>query len=154
MPCHNAITKELITVGPDATVEHVMEEMERANVSAVSVIDDETGAFLGLFSMKILLKNLIPVSVAMADGIQLDVKVGAAPGVAKRLANLKPLPVSEVMERKPKVVEPDSPLWEGVSNLIKNGGPLPIVDNHGKFYGIITYDSLVQELGNMNSSDD
>ncbi len=152
MPCHDAVVKNNVTVKPDESVEAVLKAIRKGKVNAVAVVD-EKGHFLGIFSMKILLKNLIPVSVAMAGGIQIDVKVTAAPGVAKRLANIKGHPVSELMDRKPHCVVPDSSIWEGVSLLTKNGSPLCVVDDRGHFHGFITYDSLVTNLEDMHSTD-
>ncbi|MGH1404368.1 MAG: CBS domain-containing protein [Alphaproteobacteria bacterium] len=152
MPCHSAIEKKSVTAKPDDSVEKTLKAMRKAKATAVAVVDDEN-VLLGVFSMKILLRNLIPVSVAMADGVQIDVTVQAAPGVAKRLNNVMPLDVAEVMERKPCTVSPDSAIWEGVGFLIKNGTPLCVVDEASKFHGFITYDSLVIDLENMQTTD-
>ncbi|PCJ02265.1 MAG: hypothetical protein COB14_02775 [Alphaproteobacteria bacterium] len=152
MPCHSAIVKKIVTASPDDAVEVVLKSIKKGKVQACAIID-ESGAFLGVFSMKILLKNLLPVSVAMTNGVQIDIKVTAAPGVAKRLANVKTLSVSELMERKPDTVFPDAPIWEGVSVLTKNGSPLAVVDSNGKFQGFITYDSLVDDLESIQSTD-
>lgn len=152
MPCHAAIVKKSLTVKPDETVETVLKKIRKEKVNGAAIIDDD-GQFIGLFSMKTLLKNLIPVSVAMADGVALDIKVTAAPGVAKRLGNVKPLPVTDVMNRKPNRVSPDAPLWEGVSALTKHGSPLLVIDDNNKYHGLITYESLVENLENMKPAD-
>lgn len=152
MPCHTAITKKNITSSPDDSVEKVLKDIRKAKVSACAIID-ENGLFIGLFSMKILLKDLIPVSVAMTDGVEIDIKVTAAPGVAKRLENVKILPVSELMDRNPTTILPDAPIWEGVSLLTKRGEPLSVVDSSDKFQGLITYESLVYDLENVKSAD-
>ncbi len=145
MPCHSAIVKKNITSSPDDTVEAVLKAIKKEKVIASAVVD-ENGKFIGLFSMKIMLKDLIPVAVSMANGVKIDIKVTAAPGVAKRLENVKTLPVFELMDRNPITVLPDAPIWEGVSLLTKEGEPLSVVDNSGKFYGLITYASLVDDL--------
>ena len=152
MPCHSAVAKKNITCSPDDSVEKVLKDIRKAKVYASAVIGDN-GDFLGLFSMKILLKDLIPVSVVMAGDVKIDLKVSAAPGVAKRLENAKMLPVSDLMDSKPFTVLPDAPIWEGVSLLTKNGSPLSVVDHNGKFCGLITYDSLVDDLENMQLTD-
>lgn len=152
MPCHSAIAKKHITALPDESVEKVLANIKKNKVNACAIID-ESSHFLGLFSMKILLKNLIPVSVVVADGVEIDVKVTAAPGVAKRLENAKTLAVSELMDRSPNTVMPDTSIWEGVSLLTKHGSPLVVVDNNSKFHGLITYESLVIDLENMTTTD-
>lgn len=152
MPCHAAIIKDLKTASPEDTVEKVIKLIKKSKVSTVPVVD-EKGIILGIFSMKILLKNLIPVSVAMNDGIMLDIKVGAAPGVAKRLTKVKPLSVSDLMERRFQTVEPDAPLWEGVSLLTRHGGPIVVMDDKKKLIGLISYASVVDALEELHGSD-
>lgn len=152
MPCHTATTKTSVTVTADDTVEHTL-ALTKKNQSSNAAVLDEAGKLIGLFSNKILLKNLIPISVAMSDGIQIDIKVPAAPGVAKRLNNVRMHAISEVMDRKPLTVNTDDPIWEAVSLLVKNGGPLCVVDSSGKFFGFITYRSLLEDLENMQTTD-
>ena len=152
MPCHAAVDKNAIVVHCDDTIETVLKKIRKAKTSFAAVLDDEH-KFLGVFSFKVLLKNLIPVSVAMTDGIQMDIKVSAAPGVSKRLNNLMPLPVSEAYDHKANTVSPDCPIWEGVGRVTKFGSPLCVVDDQQKFYGIITYDSLIKHLEEMQSTD-
>ncbi len=152
MPCHSAITENNLYVGPNETVEEVLKKIKKAKVFAAAVVDEE-GTFLGTFSEKVVLNNLIPVSVAMADGVQIDIKVQAAPGIAKRLAKVMPLPVYDLMDRKPAKVSPDDPIWQGVSTLTKSGEPLCVIDEKGKFLGMITYGSLVKDLQDTTTSD-
>ncbi len=152
MPCHSAIEQKNMSIQPEDSVEFALQTLKREGVRSLAVIDKD-GVFLGTFSMKTLLSNLIPVSVAMSNGIQLDVKVPAAPGVAKRLRNVKTLPVQDLMDRKPVTISPDAPIWEGVGVLTKNGNPLCVVDDKNKFHGFITYDSLIDDLENMETTD-
>ena len=149
MSCQDAMLPEPIKVAPDMSVEDAIHLLESHKISAAPVVDGD-GTLLGVFSMKILLQNLIPVSVMMVDGMRLDMKMGAAPGVGKRLAHVKPLPVSELMERKVTIVQATTPLWEAVSMLTKHGGSLSVVDEDMKFMGMITYASLVGALDRIS----
>ncbi len=152
MPCHSAISKNHITLSAQETVEQALKKMKKAKVNVCAVIADDM-QYLGMFSIKILLGSLIPVSVAMSNGVQLDVKVRAAPGVAKRLYNAKNNTVAELMDDNIPSLMPDSPMWEAVGLITKYGRPLPVVDNSRKYHGLITYQSLLDELDNIQSSD-
>ncbi len=152
MPCHAAIIKKHLTLSADETVEQALKKMKKSKISVCAVIDDDMH-FLGMFSLKILLSKLIPVSVAMSNGVQTEVKVPAAPGVAKRLSNAKSSKISELLDSKPPVVLPDAPIWEAVGMITKYSRPLSVVDENGKFHGLITYQSLIDELENIQSSD-
>lgn len=152
MPCHVAVVENVLTVSESDSVEFVLKALKKAKAD-YAVVLDEGGIFLGIFCSKVLLKSLIPVSVAMADGLQIDVKVSAAPGVAKRYGNVLPLPVSEVMDRKPKRLLPDSPIWEGIAYLTKHSSPIVLLDDKGKFFGVLNYTSLLEHLARALPAD-
>ncbi len=152
MPCHIAIDKKILTVLPEDNVEKTLKAIKKSKAAGAAVVDED-GLLLGILSVKILLQNLIPVSVAMAGDVQIDVKLQAAPGVAKRYKNILPLTVSEVMDRKPCTVSPDSAIWEGVGLLSKYGNLLCVVDERQKYLGTITYDSLISALGDSEITD-
>ncbi|MBK6894994.1 MAG: CBS domain-containing protein [Alphaproteobacteria bacterium] len=145
MPCLAAIDKTSLQIHPDDDVQVAIDKLKKGKVNSAPVVDEQ-GRLLGLFSFKGLMRNLVPVSVAMADGIKIDIKVGAAPGVARRLANVKPLMVTEVMDRKVQTVGPEEPLWEGVSLLTNHGGPLAVIDDQNKLLGMISYTSMLELL--------
>lgn len=152
MPCYSAIDRKNVTASANDTVENVLRTMDKEGVKTAAIFDNE-GDFIGIFSKNILLKNLIPVSVVTSGDVQIDMKIEAAPGIAKRLNKVMPLPVYDLMERKPTKVRLDDPIWEGVSQLTKRGEPLCVVDEKGKYHGMITYESLVNDLQNMDTSD-
>lgn len=146
VPCHSAMIKELISASPSDLVEEVMALLKKHDIDAMPVIDAE-GALLGVFSVQILLKNLLPVSVNMGEGISLDMRVSAAPGVAKRLKKVKPLSVGELMETKMSIVSPGAPLWEGLQLILTEGAPVFVVDEgSGALKGMITQQSMIEEL--------
>ncbi len=153
MPCHSAMTKNMITASPDQTVEDVLALMKKKDVDAVPVVDEDQ-KLVGVFSIHVLLKNLLPVSVAMADGMQMDIAVQAAPGIAKRLRKVGPLKISELMERKFNTVHPETPLWEGVNLLVQHGSPLLVVESETeKLLGMMTQHSALDELQRLKGSE-
>jgi CBS domain-containing protein len=142
-----------MVLAPDMEIERALAEMKKAGAEHAAVVDGG-GILLGGFSCRYVLKNLLPVSVAMADGIQLDIKVSAAPGIAKRLRKVNPLKVAELMERKVAIVYPQTPIWEGVNALIMHDGPVFVVEGeNNKFKGMITGASALDELQRMQESE-
>lgn len=152
MPCYHATTDKEVVIDPEMSVENALKFLKKNKIHTACVVDPD-GRLLGLFSEKILLQNLIPVSVVMSDGVHIDVKFDAAPGVAKRLNKTKPLPVREVSDRKFISVDPDAPLWEAVSLITRHGGPLAVVDKYEKFIGLVTYETLIDALDQMGATD-
>lgn len=153
MPSHAAMTDKFLSVTPDDGVEATLKAMKKANVDFVPVVDDK-GAAVGVFSLDIALENLLPVSVAMAGGLQLDIQIGAAPGIAKRLKKILPLKVGDLMSRRFIAVTPETPLWEGVNQLIQNRAPIVVVEpKTGKVLGVITNQSALDELNRMKDTE-
>ncbi len=153
MPSHAAIAEQSLSFTPDMEVEKAIKELKKKKLESAVVVNEQ-GVVEGVFSLPIVMKNLLPVSVAMADGIQLDVTVRAAPGIAKRLKKVHPLSVSELMERKFNMVYPETPIWEAVNHLVNSNGPLVVVEGeNNKFVGTITAQSAMDELKRLQESE-
>ena len=154
MPSHAAIADKHLTIPPDMEVEDALKELKKKKM-AEAVVVDESGVAVGLFSLRIVMQNLLPVSVAMSDGIQLDVKVRAAPGIAKRLKKVHPLPVETLMDRKFAYIYPETPIWEAVHHLVHTSPSLIVVEaENKKFVGMITAESAMAELKRLLDSEE
>ncbi len=152
MPCHAAMTEKFVTLSEDQLVEEALFLMEKEGVDIAPVLDDD-GAFVGVLSLRIIMQNLLPVSVSMADGLQLDVQIRAAPGIAKRLRKVLPLKVSDLMQRNVMHVSPETPLWEGVNLLVQHAEPVLVIDNKtNKVLGMIDGHSALNELNRMQEA--
>jgi CBS-domain-containing membrane protein len=153
MPCHSAMIDKVLTVSPEDSVDSVLDLMKKKNIEYAPVVDKDN-KLVGLFSIQILMKNLLPVSIAMADGLQLDMTMRAAPGIAKRLKKVGPLKVADIMDRRANLVNPETPTWEGVNLLVQYGPPLLVVDaESGTLTGVITAQSALDELQRLKESD-
>ncbi len=153
MPSHAAIAEQSLSFSPDMEVEKALKELKKKKTESAAIVNEQ-GEVEGVFSLQIVMKNLLPVSVAMADGIQLDVTVRAAPGIAKRLKKVSPLAVAELMERKFKAVYPETPIWEAVNYLVSSNDPLVVVEGqNNKFIGLITSQSAMDELKRLQESE-
>ena len=153
MPSHAAIAEQSLSFPLDMEVEKALKELKKKKLESAVVVNDK-GEVEGIFSLPILMKNLLPVSVAMADGLQLDITVRAAPGIAKRLKKIHLLSVSELMDRKFNFVYPETPIWEAINFLVSASGPLVVVDGeNNKFIGMITAQSAMDELKRLQESE-
>jgi CBS domain-containing protein len=152
MSVHPASVEKFITVSPGDPVELALKNMKTNKLESVPVVDEQ-GRLLGLFSLQILMKNLLPVSVPVVGSFQLDEKIPAAPGIAKRLNKIHTLTVGEVMDRKVNAIPSEAPIWEMVNLLVQHGSPLVIVDQKtGKALGAVTTQSALDELNRMKDS--
>lgn len=153
MPCHAAIVKKYPVLSPEDGVEGALQRMKKEEIEAAPVVDKD-GKLVGLFSIQGLMKSLLPVSVAMADGINLNISLQAAPGIAKRLKKTESMTVADVMEKKITSVQPETPTWEGVNILVQKGAPLMVVEREtGRLSGVITFQSALDELERLKDSE-
>lgn len=147
MPCKDAMIDKVVSLTPDQTVEEAMTLLEEKKIRTAPVLD-ENDNMLGMFGYETLLKEMLPVSVKMEEGLErLDFLRGAKPDIARRLREIKLKPVELVMNRTPKVLSPELSVWEGIRKLAKHGSPLSVVDEKtNKFLGIVTEQSAIAEL--------
>lgn len=139
--------EDVVTAKADDTVEAAMALLDQHYVRFLPVLDD-AGRLVGMFGTHVLLKNLLPVSVTMEDGLQrLDFVIGAAPGVSKRLHKLLPVQIGTILERDPIVVHPDTATWEVIRLIVRHSSPLPVIDEKdGKLLGIVTEQSIIADM--------
>lgn len=155
MPCKRAMITDVIAASPDQTIEDILKIFNERGIRGLPVV--ENGEIIGVFHLRNLLQNLLPVNVTLDKGVNLDVRldylVGAAPGVAKRLRKLLMIRVRDVMEpiEDLRTVTSETPLWEGVRLLVKFDTPLAVVETEDskKLTGIITSQSIVKALLEM-----
>jgi CBS-domain-containing membrane protein len=147
MPCASATVQNVPTLSPDQEIGTVMKLFKKHQLEHFPVVDED-GILLGYLSQHIILRNLLPVSFSIPGMTETGVmRIGAAPGIAKRLKKIKPLKVEDLMERKFQSVHPETPIWEGVQMLVEYGSPLMVVeDQSGKFIGLINRFSALEEM--------
>ena len=153
MPCSAAMTEKPLVLAPETEVEAALKEMKKKKTEHAAVVN-KAGVIEGVFSIGGLVRNILPVSVAVSGGIQMDVTVRAAPGIAKRLRKVYPLAVADLMDRKFPAVYPQTPIWEGINLLAGHNSPVFVVEGeNNRFIGMITGASALEELQRMQESE-
>lgn len=165
MPCKDAMITDVVTVYPDQTVGEALALFEKHKIRTVPVIDEQQHV-LGLFSFGLLLDELLPISDFDKEDenisrqfkhieISLDFLGETATWVAHRLKHVIDKKVSDIMRDNIQTVSPESPIREGIRLLVKQGSPLPVVEN-GKLVGIISSQTavktLIQIMSEINNS--
>ncbi len=133
------------TVAPDSPIEEVMRTIDCNDIQRVCVVD-ETGRFLGLISDRDLL-------IAFSDrhpGIW-DYFVGKMPFTerGRRSRELRDLlrarTAAEVMNTDIVTIREDATIEEAIRVMVDRAFKrLPVVDENGKFRGMISRDSLLR----------
>lgn len=149
MPVSDAIITNAEAVSPDQSVLEALALLRDKGLRVVPVIDQDK-TFLGIFSIKVMMDNLLPVSVRMDHGLAgLGFMQGSAMGVAKKYKKLLPMKVADVMKTECQVLKMDTPLWEGARLMTIHGSPLPVIDGNNKLVGVLAGQSLLFHLDDL-----
>lgn len=150
MPCKDAIVSKVPTVKPDQTVEQALKELKKSGASFAPVVDKDK-ILLGVFSVSRVLQDVLPVSVSVGEeGSMRNVHIPAAPGMAKRLQKHQTTLVSDIMDRQPPTVSPETPLEVAIRHVRAKGEPVAVVDaQSGQFKGVVSDESLLETLQKM-----
>lgn len=149
-PCTDAmIKKNTVTIRPDQTVKEAIDMFREHNIRNVPVVD-VNNKYCGFIGFKDIFKKVLPVAVNLGKGIpNLDFIIGGAPNVAKKMRKTYGLPVSDVMRKGCKTLEPDSATWQALRLMVDEGSPVAIVEKNKDFIGIVTRQTLFAELENI-----
>jgi len=145
------ITK-VITANADDTVEQVLHLLDKKQVRAVPILDNE-GVFKGMFSTHEVIKALVPSY--MVGGLQtLDFATGASTQLASNLHKLFPQRVGDIVSKEDTVSLTDKThTWEALRMLTKYGSPIPAIGPNGHLIGLISEQSAIQALLQMDAPD-
>ncbi|MDN5292992.1 MAG: hypothetical protein PWQ91_24 [Eubacteriales bacterium] len=146
MLARDIMTKEVITVKPDTTVEEVIKILAENKISGVPVVNDH-GGVIGIVSEADLLVrdaklrvpsfiNVLGSLIFLEDPRQLD----------EDLRKMVAVKVRELMTEDVITVEEDTPVEEVASLMLKKKiNRVPVV-SHGKLVGIISRHDIVRAL--------
>ncbi len=151
MSVQRAMIEAPFTANPDNTVKEIINLLSEKHVRAVPVTD-ESGTLVGLITLRLLLKNLLPVSASMEGGIDnLDFLVGTTAGAAKKLKKILDRPISDFMTTEYHFVDIETSKWEAIRLMVKSNTILPVVDNDEdkKLLGVLTAQATLSELTNV-----
>ena len=143
MKAADVMVRNVITVGPDATVGEVADLLLKHRISAMPVVD-AGGKIVGIISEGDLLRR----AEAGTEFRRSHWLEWMTPGqtLAAEFVKSHARRVADVMTRRVISVTPDTPLNEVATTLEKNGiKRVPIVEN-GKLVGILSRANLVQAL--------
>jgi len=153
MTCATAMTNTIVSVRDEQTIGDALQLLDRHSIRTLPVITAE-GELVGRVDFAAVLSNLLPGPL-MVDShgdrfsLRLDYIVDEKSelDVAKHLRELLPIKISEVMDREPKMVHRDTPLWEGIRLLVQHGSPIAVVEEGShNLVGLVSLQSAIREL--------
>ena len=137
------ITK-VITVSPDTSVATIAETLLANRISAVPVIDEKSGALLGIVSEGDLIHR-VETDTEQHRAWWLEIFAGKE-ALAREFVKSHARKAADVMTRPVVTVNPDTPLGELASLLDKHRIKRVPVVKDGKIVGIVSRANLIQAL--------
>lgn len=150
MTCAHIMNKKPLTLTPDTTVETALNQMKKSGANAAPVTDS-SGTVMGLFSLRNLIENILPVSMVSESGLS-GIVVNAAPGLDLRLQKVMTQNVAAVMDRRFLSVYPDSPESRAAQLIAEKGESVIVLnENTGRLEGMISDQNLIEGLLDLAS---
>lgn len=147
MKARDIMTRDVVTLPPDYPIGDAVHKFAEKKLQAFPVVD-ANGNLIGTINIWRLLRHVMPPYIVSGD--LPDVRF--APDLSllhERLASMRDQPVSAVMNRKPPTVRPDHSVLECAAlmlNAPKTIHLLPVVDESGRFLGVIAPFDLIKEI--------
>ncbi len=120
------MSTRLLTVGPDAALEHAERIMEQRHVRQL-VVMDHGQRLLGLLSYRAILRTFVASPEALEQGI-----------------------VNDLLTRDPPTVTADTPLRDAVRLMLdQDVSVLPVTDADRRVVGILSEHDVARVLGTL-----
>lgn len=148
MTVKRAMIAAPFTARPDNTIAEILNILSEKHVRAVPIID-EHNKLIGLITLRLILKNVLPISAVIEGGIDnLDFLKGTTAGAAKKLKKIMNNHVSDYMDTKCDYVDVETSKWEAIRLMVKANTILPVVDNDKdkNLVGVLTAQAVLAEL--------
>jgi len=142
MRAAEAMTREVHTIGPEATVAQAAAAMRSSGHGALPVVDEE-GKVLGVVTKSTLVRLCLP---RYLEGVGDLFRSGEFPPFQERVCAVGPVPVREIMDPDPPTVSEDTPLAEVAALMIMKDAPQLPVTREGRLIGIIGMQDIVDRI--------
>ncbi len=151
MKASEFMTKDVITLTPDRTVQDAASLMLEKNISVLPVVDS-TSHLVGIITESDFIGKNANIPHALASIKRLLGQIFYHDGVEQIFKNAKTMALEEVMSHHPKVVSPDDSLNDVVDMMGKyNLKRVPVV-KEGKLVGMITRHDILKAFTMLHGS--
>ncbi len=145
MICADIMQKDAPTLTPDTAVSAALVLLQEHKLNAAAVTDAQ-GFVMGVFSLRHLIENSLPVSMVSESGLG-GVVVSAAPGLDLRLQKILQQNVAAVMDRRFFSVHPDTQTERAAQLIAEKGGLVIVLDEDtGHLQGVINEFIMIEGL--------
>ena len=152
LQARDIMTKEVIIISPEASVEALARLLESNKIGGVPVVEAD-GRLVGVVTQSDLVKRSRDLELPPALNIlDLHMFLETPSGFKRRLEKMLGDTVREVMTTEPITISPDMSVKE-IAALMdrKKVHTLPVLDHQGKLVGIVGKMDLIRGLARQPS---
>jgi len=145
----DVMSKNVITISPEESINDAIEKMAKNNISGLIVVDNNK--VVGVISESDVLKVLgsefpeIKASANLTFSILLLLEGGVK--MIREMKKIGKLKVKDVMSKKVFFVKPEDTILEAARMMSKKDvRRLPVIDEDGKLVGVISRTDILRAL--------
>lgn len=141
MKIKEIMTKIVISLSPDTTAKDALEQLQKASISGLPVLDSE-GRLVGMFTEKNIIAHILPSYVEKVGRFIYEEN----PKVTrKKFAELSTIKVSQLMRTEVVTATEDTSLCEAAKTMIvKSARRLPVLDKDKKVVGVVARCDIIR----------
>ncbi len=148
MKVSDIMTKDVITVKRETSVNEVAKVMGARDISGVPVVDDENHVIGIITELDLIVRNTrmeMPHFIEVLDWGRIPLE---RPKHAKeRLQHMLGTQAVDIMTGKVETIGPDAPVEDLAELMVKHRvNPVPVVDENGTLIGIVSRADLVDMM--------
>jgi CBS domain-containing protein len=148
MKVSDIMTKEVMTVKRDTSVNEVAKLMGAHDISGVPVVDDDDHVIGIITELDLIVRNTrleMPRFIEVLDWGRIPLE---RPGHAKeRLRHMLGTEAADLMTEKVETIAPDAAVEDLAELMVKHRvNPVPVVDEADKLIGIVSRADLVDMM--------
>jgi len=148
MRVSDIMTKEVMTVKRDTSVNQVAKLMGAHDISGVPVVDDDNHVIGIITELDLIVRNTrleMPRFIEVLDWGRIPLE---RPGHAKeRLRHMLGTEAADLMTEKVETIAPDASVEDLAELMVKHRvNPVPVVDDAEKLIGIVSRADLVDMM--------
>jgi CBS domain-containing protein len=148
MKVSDIMTKDVITVKRETSVNEVAKVMGARDISGVPVVDDEQHVVGIITELDLIVRNTrleLPHFIEVLDWGRIPLE---RPGHAKeRLQHMLGTQAADIMTEKVETIGPEAAVEDLAELMVKRRfNPVPVVDTENKLIGIVSRADLVDMM--------
>jgi CBS domain-containing protein len=142
MKAKDAMSREVQTVSPDATVAEAALLMRSTGHGALPVVDAD-GRLVGLVTKTPLVRRLLPTYLEQVGDLY---RSGEFKPFQDEVETVSLLPVSDVMNAKPLTATEETPLAEVAAMMIMHDARQVLIVRGGQLVGIVGMQDIIDMI--------